>query len=502
MKKMSKFKGKVGTYNNYGKKLVLSEVFISFFVCFVILLSKVIDSYELLFCLPLSFGLLLILFFRMYFYPLYNYGIGFWIINIVMFIRYTITPVMIVLTGSYYHHGPNPAKDSMSLAIFIMIYEMIISFIVIRLAAQSCRESQRKLYNFKPGSYTIFKPYFLVGIFAAFAAIILIPYPQLLIPQELFIISEQYTRVTVDATFDGALIIISRSFKIVLLLFALGLFKKMYDERQSAVFVYLSGLACLIFIGLNTGTSRWTVLIWTLISVVILTELYPRQGKLIRNIIIIVSCVSIVSISMYKFSWAIVDAEKPVIQIFSLMATQFQSYFSGPHFVAQAIEMKELFKNSISLGTLVNDFIGSIPFISNYVNQGDRLNVYFNLYNFQPFGRTSLIVPMVGCGYAYLGLILAPIFTALCEFGAVKFDYFCKKERRVEFKMIYFYACFWLSLCMAFNIQIVFGFFVTTFIPLWILFYCNKKFVLKKVTNKDKYNVYLTKMNESVKIRK
>jgi hypothetical protein len=201
---------------------------------------------------------------------------------------------------------------------------------------------------------------------------------------------------------------------------------------------------------------------------------------LIRNIIIALGFASIISISMYKFSWAIINAEKPLIQIFSVMSSQFQDYFSGPRTVAQAIKMKEMFGTQISLSTLINDFVGSIPFISNYVNQSNRLNVYFNLYNYIPVGNTSLIVPMVGCGYAYLGLIFAPIFTALCEFGAIKLDFFYRKERRVEFQIIYIYAAIMLSLCMGFNTQIVFGFFVTTFIPLWLLFYCNKKFVLKK----------------------
>ena len=481
MKKKFKIRRTVGTYN-FGKKVVLWEVFISIIVCLIVLFSNVADGYEFLFCLPLFFSILLILFFRMYFYPLYDYGIGFWSVNIVMFIRYTITPLMIILSENYSGFGPNPTKDSMYLAVFMMIYEMIIAFLVIRLTAQSCRESQRKLYDFKPRSYTILKPYFLVGIFAAFAGMILIPYPQLLIPQEIFFLSEQYTRVTIDATFSGALGIISKSFKIVLLLFALAIFKKMYDKKQSTVFVYLSGLAFLIFIGLNTGTSRWTILIWMLIAIVILTQLYPRQGKLMRNIIVALGFASIISISMYKFSWAIANAEKPLVQIFSIMSSQFQDYFSGPRTVAQAIEMKELFGTQISLSTLLNDFIGSIPFISNYVNQSNRLNVYFNLYNYIPVGNTSLIVPMVGCGYAYLGLIFAPIFTALCELGAVKFDYAYRKERKVEFQIIYIYAAIWLSLCMGFNTQIIFGFFVTTFIPLWILFYCNKRFVLKKRT--------------------
>jgi len=479
MKKEPKIRRIAGTYN-YGKKILLCEIFISFIICLIVLYSNVADGYEFLFCLPLFFSILLILFFRMYFYPLYDYGIGFWSVNIVMFIRYTITPLMIILSDNYFGFGPNPTKDYMYLAVFMMIYEMIIAFLVVRLTAQSCRESQRKLYDFKPRSYTILKHYFLVGIFAAFAGMVLIPYPQLLIPQEIFFLSEQYTRVTIDATFSGALGIISKSFNIVLLLFALAIFKKMYDKKQSTVFVYLSGVAFLIFIGLNTGTSRWIILIWMLIAIVILTQLYPRQGKLMRNIIVALGFASIISISMYKFSWAIVNAEKPLIQIVSVMSSQFQDYFSGPRTVAQAIGMKEMFGTQISLSTLINDFIGSIPFISNYVNQSNRLNVYFNLYNYIPVGNTSLIVPMVGCGYAYLGLIFAPIFTAVCEFGAIKFDYAYRKERKVEFQIIYIYAAIMLSLCMGFNTQIVFGFFVTSFIPLWILFYCNKRFVLKK----------------------
>ena len=479
MKERVQIRKKTSAYNPR-KKLVLGEVLISFIVGLFVLFTNVANGYEFLFCIPLLFGILLILFYRMYFYLLYDYGIGFWSINIVMFIRYTVTPLMVVLSNSYFGPGPNPTKDSMYLAAFMMAYEMIITFVMIRLAVQSCREHQRKSYNSKTSSYTILKPYFFVGLFAVFSVIVLIPYPELLFPQEMFFLSKEYTKVIIDVNLNGALYIISNAFKIVLLLFFLAWFKKMHDKRQSTIFVYLSGLAFLLLIGINTGTSRWTILIWILIAIAILAELYPQQGKLIKNTIIVLGFASIISISMYKFSWAIIHAEKPVIQILSLMATQFQDYFSGPRGVAQAIEMKELFSSQISLITLINDFIGSIPFISNYVDQSNRINVFFNLYNFRPFEEKSLIVPMVGCGYAYFGIILAPIFTALCEYGAIKFDYAFKKECRVEFKIIYIYASIWLSLCMGFNTQIIFGFFVRTFIPLWILFYCNKRFTLKK----------------------
>lgn len=54
---------------------------------------------------------------------------------------------------------------------------------------------------------------------------------------------------------------------------------------------------------------------------------------------------------------------------------------------------------SVLISTFINDFTGSLPFISNYVNQANRINYYFNIFN--GMINESLIAPISGIGYVY-----------------------------------------------------------------------------------------------------
>ena len=46
--------------------------------------------------------------------------------NIIMLIRYVIMPLVIAISGSYGGFGQNPDSNTVRLAIFIMLYEMLV----------------------------------------------------------------------------------------------------------------------------------------------------------------------------------------------------------------------------------------------------------------------------------------------------------------------------------------------------------------------------------------
>ena len=129
--------------------------------------------------------------------------------------------------------------------------------------------------------------------------------------------------------------------------------------------------------------------------------------------------------------------------------------------------------------SFINDFLGSIPVISSFVDQTDRINIYFNLYHNVP--KISLIIPMVGIGYAYFP-IFPPIFTVICEWLLISVDYKLEMSKKIEYKYLYLYLGLYLSMCLGFNTQIIFAKFLIPFLPLLILFKINNKICLKKET--------------------
>ena len=86
---------------------------------------------------------------------------------------------------------------------------------------------------------------------------------------------------------------------------------------------------------------------------------------------------SVGSLTLYKYFGVNSSLSTAKITL-EVLAERFQMYFSGPRNIAMAIETKHIFSNDITINTFFNDFLGSIPGISELVNRLDRTNTYFN----------------------------------------------------------------------------------------------------------------------------
>lgn len=456
----------------------------SFFGLIYVLLFNEDSNYINLYFLPLSY----FIFFAVLFLSnkqrkttQYRSGVAYIAAITAIFIRYVITPMTMIYTGNYSGIGVDPNKSSLDFAILLMINELLMIMITMNFAiffyhSHKGINENSKDSILKSELQRIPLNVTLIIFTALSVLLIIILNYRLLLPLDMFLIDSNFTPLSLEVELSGGIYVLANLIKTILLLICLSFLKYKYDKKQMSRYIFLSFAVLILYMGMMTSTKRWDMLFAAILCLFLLNHSYKKIPKYIIISVISFMLMSLISISAYKFSWYIRDSINPMHDIISFLLEGFQAYFSGPRNVAHAIEMKEIFGSRITLVTFINDFLGSVPILSNWINQSDRINTYFNLYN--NLSNSSQIIPMVGIGYCYIPL-LSPVFSMICEWYVIKMDYCIQKTNRIEFKFIYFNLALYLAMSMGFNTQIIFAFFITKFIPLYILFSLNRKIVLR-----------------------
>lgn len=463
-------------------KIIYEKIYISFIAVFsmAIIIYAIYfcfnDDYIYLWVLPSVYLVFTVLFYILFQRVRYNYGIVFIFANFIFFIRYVITPFSMIFTSSYngVGLGPNPSYININYSIILMSLELAFAYITILFA---CSHYKKRSKCFDKGKYKVSKNNGILILFMLITIpITLVVAPYLIIPRGFGSIGEGGADIS-NVPFSGLFLIIAQCIIIAYLILSLSWLKVKYNTNKRYIYIFFSWISIFIFLGLNISASRWTLLFCIILSIILLMKLFTDTPKWFYITLIILAFFGLLSISIYKFGWAIQNSTNPYRDIIKVLMGQFQEYFAGPRSVAQAIEMKNTFKSSIGLGTFINDFLGSIPIISRFIDQSNRINVYYNLHN--NISNNSLIIPMIGCGYIYIPFF-PMIFTIISEWFMIYFDFKGERQEEIEFVFIYKYIGLYWAMCMGFNTQILFGKIISFLIPCWILFKVNRKVIIRK----------------------
>lgn len=444
-------------------------------------------TYNLLWLLPFGYFVSTLVYYRVFTKINYNYGVVFIAANIIIFIRYVLTPFSIVFSSAYsgLGFGPNPSQTSMNLAIILMVFELISVYFITIFAILYYKKKQQSISKM---TIKVLNNKSIIIIFMALTLpIILAVSPDFLIPNTLSSIGENSENIS-NLPMSGFFLLIIPVFRLGFLLVTLSFIKKIYDKSKNGFLIILAWLVVFIYLGMLISTSRWIIVFSSIVCMLVMARLFPKTPKIFYGILISTTVVIFASISIYKFTWALDSSLNPYRDIFNVLFGQFQEYFSGPRVVAQSLDMVGTFEGQIGLSTLVNDFLGSIPLISNSVDQNDRINVYFNLY--LNVGNVSHIIPMIGNSYAYFPFFPV-LFMLIAQWLMLRFDFKSQNEEHIEFKYIYAYIGLFFAMSMGFNVQIIFGNFIMYFLLPWFLFSINRKVRLKtssyRLSNKGGY---------------
>lgn len=448
--------------------------FVSLMASVYCLLGNSSAMYEYIFLLPLTYSVVSALFFiTLKSKRTYRLNVIFYLSNILVFIRYVVTPFFTVYSDGLvsWGWGPDPSSQAMLQAIVLMCLEEIAVFltqsVAIRHYSRMIPDASRHHDIDAHGEHLA-----VIGVYALLAFLLVLAVkPSQIMPAD--VNSDAVQTVAVrqaeDTAGSGLFVILGDTSKILLFCVLLILCKRAYDQRHSGFFVMLAIVVVLLNVYFNISVTRMRMVFAVIIGLYFLNLLFKKIPKIVYILAITICAIGFINISLFKFSYALHGSNDLQLML-AMMTAQFQDYFAGPRLVGQMIDMHSVLYNQIGLTTFVNDFLGSVPFIANYINQSDRINFYFNIYN--NVRNSTLIAPVLGTGYCYFPPFPF-FFTILFEFLAIKFDSLMGSTTRISYRYLYAYMGYCCAMCMGYSTQNIFAVFVSTFIPLLILLKIN-----------------------------
>ena len=453
--------------------LFIFEIAISIFISILSFFQKAENGYEYMGLIPLLYSAFMMLFPAMR--NNYKKSLVVLTVNIISFLKYSIMILSIIITKDYYNGvltGHTPSKEYNVKAIFLILFEMLIVFITIEI----CCYFRRKKYSvcknvFIEKDKIVLSSGFLNFIKILFVIItipVIIKFYDSFFPVN-FLLNQSFESVAIDSDVDGAVKILFFVFKAFLLCEGLSYCFKKYEEKNSYWYILLSLLVLGFFCFLMLSASRWNI-IFPVISYFIVSKIYfKNKSRLLNVILLLVLGVILVEITLEKFSYIFSKNSTDSQFFLNVLLNQMQEYLSGIRPIAQGLETADIYSNSISFSTLSNDFTGSIPIVSHFVNQADRINIYFNLLVKGPSYDPTQIMPMITIGYAYFGVVFSGVFISLYIVLSFFLENLIYSKNSLLMKYAAIVGIFWSCMCLGFNTQIIFGNLVSSIVPLIIV---------------------------------
>lgn len=452
------------------KKVLLIEIIISIISFFVCLINNPLNGYKILYILPLTYLIL-----RTLLNNSINYkNIGCVFLDILTFIKYSIMPLLIVIMKDYYAGFLTkqiPISNDIELSILLILGECITIFICIYLY------NLIKNKNEYSNSYNKIKFGPIMFILYTLFIILLIFNLNLYLPQQFLVINGTYNRLIILNTISKIIKKIFYFVNLFTLLYLTQYYLNKYNKYKKNKYIILILITLLIYLGLNTSTSRWNLVIPVIIYTYLLKDIIFKtlKNKIVIFIGISILSLSFISITLYKFDYIFNNNKISNKNIVVILCGQLQEYFSGPRTVAQSLEMTTYYKEYINYETLSNDFLGQIPIVSNKINSNNKINIYYNYFLKGKKSKPTQIIPMVSVGYIYFDFPICYIFTIIVTLLTLIIGNSLIKSNNIFHKYINTYLCFWLSMGIGLNHQILFRWFIATYIPFNIIYYLNNK---------------------------
>lgn len=452
----------------------------------ILFIINIEENYRLLFMLPLSYAVVSIFIFpKIRKSCPYNRGLVYMIVQSVLTYRYLLLPFALVYTHysggwtsySTYGFGVEPYKSSIDVAIILMCLELVMAEIAILLSnvylKKKINTNEKRICIRDEREFLKNKVVVFSFIICAFV-ILAIYQPHLFRFNNFLVLSENYTLRSNSE--DGSFFkVINIAFKTSILLLIYSLFVKIYSSNHSKMWVYMSVMVLVVYVGMSMDVSRWNIILPCIASFVIFFDIFRPFPKSILLPVVIVLFIGIFSITFFKYGYLIHDQSNVVFKMVLLVFQQSNEYFSGPRSIAQGIETLNLYEDRISISTIFNSFFSGFAGFASLTSDSDKLQSYFNYYNLGIMVDNPLIVPSVIEGLAFFP-IFPWIFTCVFMFLACVMDYKGQNCKVVEYRYIFVYIGCWFALCLCVNTKIIISQLSTLLIPCGLLFYVNRRF--------------------------
>ena len=398
------------------------------------------------------------------------HSVTYYLFKVACFIKYFLMPISLLSLGEdslYEVFGPLPTELSLIKAVTLLIYELIAVYVTRFIFISKNKKRMATLLDLSSAKLQNNKMLFFVILFGVILSIIPNVY---ILPKVLFLTSETVKDDIMRDNVSSLQVFVGVWKYLLFIACASCIFERSRSKYKfSNVFLYLILVVfCLLLL---SGTSRWGILFFTLIALTLVRQKYGAKTNWLIFLITGLSFAIFISISIYKFSWAVQGDSPLIVELFNVYISLLQSYFSGPSLIAQSYDMIEslFYESNITFITCINDFLGTMPFVSKLVDLSDRTNVYFNQYLFgMHTTNISQIIPMSSVGMLYFSSFFAPLFVCIFLYIGFHFEQKALQSNMLYKRFIFLYISFWCVLSIALNTQIVFGNILLT--PILLLF--------------------------------
>lgn len=437
--------------------------------------TNIVSGYELLYLLPLIFGLCFVLLLSQ---PLVE-SKSIYLYTFVLFviIRYIALPFFMVFeryyTGLAYYP---PLSLSVQNAIYLMIYEIIVSSLLIRFLYKrfliytlNRKEKKETQIEFN------IKNKFIYIMVISFSLLIIVIYPGALRSISFF---NNFNRGSggngIISSLSVQIIMLG---KIILYFLLINSLHNRFIKTNKNKYIWLSYVVSFLNIGIFIGTNRKRVLMNAIASIVTLNHLYPRKSKKTLIIMLTFAFVLFFQLTIFRFY---TGNDK---SMFGDIAGTLQVYLSGPYNMALAIETRELYQNDISSFNVIYDigrpFYGIGQLFKN-INTHTSTE-YFNMrLSIGGTLRTDQIMPITGQGLLHFGYILSPLYLILSIILGLFAERKLRNTKSFEKRYVLTMICIILGQSLGVNFIIITNIITFEGILFYIIYYFNYKVYINK----------------------
>jgi len=388
-------------------------------------------------------------------------------------LRYIALPTLMVYQRFYtgYAYYP-PHSSSIKKGIFLMIYEIIISSILIRSIYKKLlyvpdifvdEDTKKDKYSIKN------KLIYLAFIF--FAIFILAIQPQMLKGISFF---SNFNRTSAEqrniSTSLGMQIFMLG--KLLLYFLIIDKLHSKYIKLKKRRYIWLTYIVSVLNIGIFIGTNRKRILMNAVASIFTINYLYPKQKKKSSIIMLVLAFIIFFQLTVFRF-YSNTDRK-----LFNNIAGTLQVYLSGPYNMALAVETREEYKDDISGFNIIYDIARPFYGIGQYFKKFETYSSteYFNkrLSIGGPL-RSDQIMPITGQGLLHFGYIFSPIYLILAIIMGFYTEKKLSETKSFEKQYVLVLICMMFGQAMGVNLIIIINFITYQGVLFYLVYWLNSK---------------------------
>lgn len=462
--------------NKINKKITATIVFIiSVIISFYIMIksNEIQNGFNMIWILPLLYGVSY--YFSNMRMAIFDY-LGIFILNIVMFFRYAISPLYSTITNLFYHSNAlTTSVINNKTALLLMIYELACICFFMHFFIRKLNINKINLEHIISPSHKkpLKESYHIYYIAIIIGVLTFIIFPSVRERANFFIIDEiGTTNLNTLSTF-GFLFSIN-IFKIIfIIVIGTQLFRMNKGKKPNKFLIFTSLILCISFVA---STNRSTIIIQSLACLVTLRNINLLNMRTLI-VTIFITIIIIISLTTYRQfeTGDIVNITllREDVDKHQFNTDNLQSYLGGPHLIAIAVKDKESFNGNVE--TFFNEILSSINFIRQiFPLSSGSSTVHFNK-NFGFLEQNSMILPSLGQSYYYFGTIGAPILSIFFCFLIFITEKQIIKTNDIGKKFSFYILVSWLGLFLLQNLNIVTASIFNVFLPLYVIVILNSK---------------------------